>query len=116
MTEGAFVSTGPEDGKATEGAVDGIGAGSLLPTVGLIGGSFAEVVDGTGIELKSWAGVGAGGSPLEVADGMVVEPKSWVGTGTGAGAGAGMLMGFASEEESRADSKLPPRGGEAGST
>ena len=108
MAEGTFesVSIGPGEATTTEGAVDRIGAGSLLPTAGLMGESFVEVADG--IELKSW--VGTGESSAEVADGMVVEPKSWVGTGAGAGA----LVGFASEEESRPGSKLPPRGGEAG--
>ncbi len=109
MTEGNLesVSTGPGDMTATEGAVDGIGAGSLPPTAGLIGESFAEVVDGMAVEPKSWVGTGAGESFAEVVDKVVVEPKSRVGTGTGEGASA--VLGFAS----RPGSKLPPRGGES---
>jgi hypothetical protein len=112
VAEGTFesVATGPGEvtETATEDDVDGIGAGRLGSTAGLIGDAVA--VDGLAEELKSWVGTGAGVS-AGVVDGMAVELESWAGTGTDAGA----VLGFAPEEESRPGSKLPPGGGEAGS-
>jgi len=80
------VATGPGEvtETATEGDVDGIGAGWLGSTAGLIGESFVVAVDGLVEELKSWV------------EGMAVELKSWVGTGADAVA----VLCFASKEES----------------
>lgn len=82
VTEGTFesVSTGPGEvaEAATEGDFDGVGAGSLSPTAGLTGESFAVVADELLVEVKSrfGTGTGAGDSSAEVADGTLVEPKS----------------------------------------